>query len=121
MYHQPYGSRMKNLPALCLPPEHPFHHSLMGSMEDLAKASLADVAQFFSTYYTPDNAVLSVAGDFDPAETRSLIERLFGPIPRGNGKPPLPDMALPPVFGQWKREVVPDDIMLPRLFLAFRS
>jgi zinc protease len=50
-----------------------------------------------------------------------LIERHFGDIPRGRGKPPLPDMSLPPVFGQWKREVVPDDVMLPRLFLAFRS
>jgi predicted Zn-dependent peptidase len=93
----------------------------MGSMEDLAAASLGDVSQFFSTYYTPDNAVLSIAGDFDPAEARRLVEKHFGGIPRGSGKPPLPDMSLPPVFGQWKREVVPDDIMLPRLFLAFRS
>lgn len=121
MDNQPYGTWMEKLPALCFPPDHPFHHSLMGSMEDLAKASLADVGQFFSTYYTPDNAVLSVAGDFEPAEARGFIERLFGPIPRGAGKPPLPDMTLPPVFGQWKREIVPDDIMLPRLFLAFRS
>jgi len=45
----------------------------------------------------------------------------FGSIPRGKGKPPLSDMTLAPLFGQWKREVVADDIMLPRLFLAFRS
>ena len=121
MDNQPYGTWMEKQMALCFPPEHPFHHSLMGSMEDLAAASLSDVAQFFSTYYTPDNAVLSVAGDFEPTEARRLIERHFGPIPSGKGKPPLPDMTLPPVFGQWKREVVPDDIMLPRLFLAFRS
>ncbi|HEY5061575.1 MAG TPA: pitrilysin family protein [Gemmatimonadaceae bacterium] len=119
--NQPYGTWMEKLPALCFPPDHPFHHSLMGSMEDLAAASLSDVALFFSTYYTPNNAVLSIAGDFDPSEARRLIERHFGPIPRGEEKPPLPDMALPPVFGQWKREVVPDDIMLPRLFLAFRA
>lgn len=121
MDNQPYGTWMEKLPALCFPPEHPFHHSLMGSMEDLKKASLEDVAQFFATYYTPDNAVLSIAGDFEPADARRLIDAHFGDIPRGNGKPPLPDMSLPPVFGQWKREVVPDDIMLPRLFLAFRS
>jgi len=90
-------------------------------MDDLAAASLDDVAQFFATYYTPDNAVLSIAGDFDPGEAHRLIEKHFGDIPRGAGKPPLPDMSLPPVFGQWKREVVPDDVMLPRLFLAFRS
>jgi predicted Zn-dependent peptidase len=109
------------LPALCFPPDHPFHHSLIGSMDDLSNSSLDDIAQFFATYYTPDNAVLSVAGDFDRHEAERLIERHFGPIPRGKGKPPLPDMSLPPTLGEWKREVVPDNVMLPRLFLAFRS
>ena len=119
--NQPYGSWWERLPALAFPPAHPFHHSLIGSMDDLDAASLEDVAQFFATYYTPDNAVLTVAGDFDPAEARTLIERYFGPIPRGAGKPPLPDMALPPGYGRPLRQVVPDDVMLPRLFLAFRS
>jgi predicted Zn-dependent peptidase len=121
MDNQPYGSWLEKLPALCFPPDHPFHHSLMGSMEDLTSASLDDVAQFFATFYTPDNAVLSIAGDFEPGDAKRLVERHFGPIPRGGRKPPLPDMSLPPVFGQWKREVVPDDVMLPRLFMAFRS
>jgi predicted Zn-dependent peptidase len=121
MDNQPYGSWMEKLPALCFPPEHPFHHSLMGSMEDLTAASLGDVEQFFATYYTPDNAVLTIAGDFEPSVTRAMIEKHFGPIPPGQNRPPLPDMSLPPLFGQWKREVVSDDIMLPRLFLAFRS
>lgn len=121
MDNQPYGTWMEKLPALCFPPSHPFHHSLMGSMEDLTAASLADVAQFFSTYYTPDNAVLSIAGDFEAAEARRFVEKHFGEIPRGAGRPSLPDMSLSPNFGEWRREVVPDDIMLPRLFLAFRS
>jgi zinc protease len=109
------------LPALAFPSDHPFHHSLIGSMEDLSEASLEDVAQFFATFYTPDNAVLSVAGDFDPAEARRLIEEYYGPIPRGNGRPPLPPMDLPPTFGEARREVVADAVMLPRLYLAFRS
>jgi predicted Zn-dependent peptidase len=121
MDNQPYGTWWERLPALCYPPEHPFHHSLIGSMADLDAASLEDIAHFFSTYYTPDNAVLSIAGDFEPGEARAMIERHFGAIPRGAGKPPLPDMSLPPTFGQSLREVVPDDVMLPRLFLAFRS
>jgi len=119
--NQPYGSWMERLPALAFPSEHPFHHSLMGSMQDLAAASLDDIAQFFATYYTPDNAVLSIAGDFEPGEARRLVEKHFGDIPRGAGRPSLPDMSLPPIFGQWKRDVVPDDVMLPRLFMAFRS
>ncbi len=119
--NQPYGSWWERLPALAFPPDHPFHHSLIGSMDDLDAASLEDVAEFFTTYYTPDNAVLTIAGDFDPAEARAFIERYFGPIPRGAGKPPLREMAVSPLFGDWRREVVPDDVMLPRLILAFRS
>ena len=121
MDNQPYGSWWEKLPALCFPMAHPFHHSLIGSMADLDAASLDDIAHFFTTYYTPDNAVLSIAGDFDGVATRAMVERQFGPIPRGSGKPPLPDMSLPPTFGEALREVVPDDVMLPRLFLAFRS
>jgi predicted Zn-dependent peptidase len=119
--NQPYGTWWEKLPALAFPPEHPFHHSLIGSMEDLTEASLEDVATFFRTYYTPDNAVLSIAGDFDPAQARDLVEQMFGHIPRGAGKPPLPDMRVAPIFGEWKRSVVEDDVMVPRLFLAFRS
>jgi predicted Zn-dependent peptidase len=119
--NQPYGTWWERLPALAFPEGHPFHHSLIGSMSDLDAASLEDIKHFFATYYTPDNAVLSVAGDFDKAEIRGLINKYFGPIPAGNGRPPLPDMALPPTFGGWKRVVVEDDVMLPRLFLAFRS
>ncbi|HEU4564338.1 MAG TPA: pitrilysin family protein, partial [Gemmatimonadaceae bacterium] len=119
--NQPYGTWWEKLPALAFPPEHPFHHSLIGSMEDLSAASLEDVAHFFATWYTPDNAVLSIAGDFDPAEARALVERYFGPIPRGERRPPLPPMELPPRFGTWLRETVEDEVMLPRLFLGFRS
>lgn len=119
--NQPYGTWWEKLPALTYPESHPFHHSLIGSFEDLNAASLDDVAQFFSTYYTPDNAVLSIAGDFDRDEVKELVEKYFGNIPRGKGKPPLPDMSLPPVFGEPLREVVPDDVKLPRIYLAFRS
>jgi len=119
--NQPYGTWWEKLPALAFPSEHPFHHSLIGSMEDLSAASLEDVAQFFATYYTPDNAVLSIAGDFDPSEARRLVEEYFGAIPRGVNRPPLPPMELSLTFGDWRREVVPDAVMLPRLYLAFRS
>jgi predicted Zn-dependent peptidase len=119
--NQPYGTWWERLPALAFPVGHPFHHSLIGSMADLDAASLDDIAHFFATYYTPDNAVLSIAGDFDRDEARAMVERHFGAIPRGVGKPPLPDMTVPPTFGGPLREVVADDVMLPRLFLAMRS
>src|SRR5258708_38897077 len=50
-----------------------------------------------------------------------MVERRFGAIVPGPASPPLPDMSVPEVFGQWKREVGEDTAMLPRLFLAFRS
>jgi zinc protease len=118
--NQPYGTWWERLPALAFPPAHPFHHSLIGSMEDLGAARLEDVELFFRTYYAPDNAVLSIAGDFDPARARHLVEEYFGPIARGGARPPLPDPSLPATIGEWARDVVADDVMLPRLFLAFR-
>jgi len=119
--NQPYGTMLEKMQELVFPPSHPFQHSLIGSMEDLSAASLDDVAEFFSTYYTPDNAVLSIAGDFDPAETRRMVTDYFGPIPQGKGKPALPPMNLPPVFGKRLRDVVQDNVSLSRLFMAFRS
>jgi zinc protease len=119
--NQPYGTWWERLPALAFPEDHPFHHSLIGSMVDLDEASLDDIKHFFATYYTPDNAVLSIAGDFDPVQVRVLVERYFGSIPAGGGKPPLPDMSLPATFGEWRREVVTDEVMLPRLFLISRT
>ncbi|MBX3134431.1 MAG: insulinase family protein [Gemmatimonadaceae bacterium] len=118
--NQPYGTWWERLPAICFPPSHPYHHSLIGSMDDLSAASLEDVAEFFRTYYTPDNAVLSIAGDFEPAAALAMVERHFGPIPRGNGHPALRPMDLPPRFGEWRREVVEDDVVAARSFLAFR-
>jgi len=122
MDNQPYGTWSERLPALTYPASHPFHHSLIGSMEDLSAASLDDTATFFSTYYRPDNAALSIAGDFEPRQARALVEQYFGVIPRGKSPiPPLADMELSPLFGDWRREVVPDMVMVPRLFLAFRA
>src|SRR5688572_25876872 len=108
--NQPYGTWWERLPALCFPPEHPFHHSLIGSMADLDAASLDDVAAFFATYYTPDNAVLTIAGDFEPTQARGWVEKHFGSIPSGRGRPAMPDSAMPDTFGAWKREVVPDTV-----------
>ena len=121
MDNQPYGTWWEKLPALCFPRDHPFHHSLIGSMEDLDAASLDDIRSFFETFYRPENAVLTVTGDLDPAQARRWIEKHFGAIPRGHGRPAMPDSTMPTVFGTWKREVVEDTVMLPRLFLIFLS
>lgn len=119
--NQPYGTCWEKLQELCFPPTHPFHHSLIGSMEHLSAASLDDVAEFFRTYYTPDNAVLTITGDFERAEAVRLVEQYFGWIPAGTNRPPLPDMSLPPMFGESPRNTVYDAVALPRLFVAART
>ncbi|MEO5567882.1 MAG: pitrilysin family protein [Gemmatimonadaceae bacterium] len=119
--NQPYGTWWERLPALAFPDDHPFHHSLIGSMDDLTAASLDDVRDFFAAYYRPSNAVLTIASDFERDEAMAMVHKHFGPIPASPASMPLPDMSVPDVFGQWKRDVVPDSGMLPRLFLAFRS
>lgn len=65
------------------PPEHPYGHSIIGSMEDLDAASLDDVKQWFRDYYGPSNAVLVLAGDISPEEALSKVEKYFGALPPG--------------------------------------
>ena len=79
----PTASRARSCSRRCIPPDHPYHHSVIGSMADLSAASLGDVSAFFRTYYSPNNASLCIAGDFDPAEAKRLVAKYFGPIPRG--------------------------------------
>ena len=119
--NQPYGTWWERLPALAFPEDHPFHHSLIGSFDDLDAANLGDITAFFSRFYAPDNAVLTIAGDFERQEARRLVEEHFGPIPASGRVPPLPSMEVDEKFGDWRRETVEDDVALPRLFLAFRS
>ncbi|MCC6318141.1 MAG: insulinase family protein [Gemmatimonadaceae bacterium] len=119
--NQPYGTWWERLPALAFPPEHPFHHSLIGSMEDLDAALLDDVKEFFATWYTPDNAVLTIVGDVDVADAVSLASSTFGGIPRGPGRPATPSTDIAPRVGSWIRDVVEDDVMVPRVYLAFRT
>jgi predicted Zn-dependent peptidase len=119
--NQPYGDWDERIQALMYPPEHPYHHSVIGSMEDLDAASLEDVEQFFRTYYAPNNAVLSLVGDFEPARALDLVERYFGQIPAGPAIPPLPGRAqLPPTLGGEVRETVEQDITLSRVYQAYR-
>lgn len=86
--NQPYGDAEERLQSLLYPPGHPYAHEVIGSMEDLDKASLDDVRRFFGTYYSPANAVLSIVGDVDPPSVFRMVERHFGALPRGNVAPP---------------------------------
>ena len=60
----------------------PYSHTVIGSMDDLDSAKVADVQAFFDTYYAPNNATIAVVGDFQPAELQRLVTQYFGSIPR---------------------------------------
>ncbi|HEX2207805.1 MAG TPA: pitrilysin family protein [Longimicrobium sp.] len=66
-----------------------YAHEVIGSMDDLNAARIEDVQQFFRTYYAPNNATLTLVGDFDPAVARQLVQQYFGPIPSGPAPPPV--------------------------------
>jgi predicted Zn-dependent peptidase len=119
--NQPYGDWDERLQRLAYPADHPYHHSVIGSMEDLDAASLDDVASFFRTFYVPSNAVLTLCGDFESSQALDLVNRYFGEIPAGNPLPPLPGRPdLPDRIGETVRERVSADVPLPRAIAAFR-
>jgi predicted Zn-dependent peptidase len=120
--NRPYGSWVEKMLNNLFPPDHPYHHPTIGSMADLDAASLDDVKSFFRLHYAPNNAVLSVVGDVDPAQVTSWVEKWFGWIKANPDLPaPLPDMSLPPRLGREIREVVPDRVPLPRIHWGFRG
>jgi predicted Zn-dependent peptidase len=85
-----------------------YKHSTIGSMEDLDKASLKDVSDFFRTYYAPNNAVLTMVGDFKSEEVLAKIQQYFEPIPRQT-PPPAPNMTEPKQSAE-RRKTISDPL-----------
>jgi zinc protease len=81
--NQPFGVADEVTSAALFPATNPYSWPVIGSMADLSAASLDDVKDFFRTYYSPNNATIAISGDIDVARTRALLDRYFGPIPRG--------------------------------------
>ena len=119
--NQPYGDWQERIQALLFPSDHPYHHTVIGSMDDLARAELADVEGFFLTYYRPNNAILTLAGDFDSDDAFERVKRYFGEIPPGDRPPPHPGRTdIGSVIGRTARERVEAEVPLPRVYLACR-
>ncbi|MEU5212906.1 pitrilysin family protein [Streptomyces sp. NPDC020742] len=116
----PYGTAFEKLTAMAYPEGHPYHHTPIGSMADLDAASLEDARAFFRTYYAPNNAVLSIVGDIDPAQTLAWVEKYFGSIPGHDGKQPPREGSLPETMGGELREVVEEEVPSRALMAAYR-
>ncbi len=117
--NQPYGRAIERLGEL-LYDNFAYQHSTIGSMEDLDAASVEDVGQFFKTYYAPNNAVLSLVGDFKPKEAMRLIDKYFAPIPR-QPDPPRVDLKEPAQTAE-RRETIMDPLArLPHAFIVYKT
>ena len=120
----PYGKVELRLPELLYPKDHPYHHPVIGSHEDLEAATVDDVKGFFAKHYDPANATLVVAGDFDPAKAKAQIDKWFGTIP---SRGPAADPGAPG-FSDTKttlasvvRETIEDDVELPKVVMAWQT
>ncbi|MBI4476763.1 MAG: insulinase family protein [Acidobacteria bacterium] len=117
MDNQPYGRAFEILSQAVYPPSHPYSWPVIGSMEDLSAASEEDVKSFFRLYYAPNNAILSIAGDIDPSQTRAWVTKYFGDLPRGKD---VPRPAIAPVtLEAEKRLVFEDRVQVPRLYVVW--
>ena len=83
----PTASSRRRCTTRSYPKDHPHHAAVIGSHADIQAATLTDVKGFFKTYYRPNNATLVLAGDFDKARAKQLIEKYFGPLKAGEPPP----------------------------------
>ena len=113
----PYGTAFERLLHLSYDPDYSYHWPTIGSMEDLGAASLDDIRDFFRTWYRPDNAVLTLIGDFVPSEAKELVEQYFGDIPAG-GPVPSFDLQRRPLGGE-RRETFASPVQLARVYRLY--
>ena len=116
--NQPYGSFLAEMNKRAFK-EHPYRWTTIGKMEHLDAATLDEFMDFYHKFYVPENAILSIAGDINIAETKKLIEAYFGPIPRGKNKIEPVSIIEPPLANEI-RDTVYDNIQLPGVMMAYR-
>lgn len=115
----PYGTALAQVCELVLPEGHPYRHPTIGSMEDLAAASLQDTHDFYRAHYGPATSVLTLVGDVTPETGVALAQRYLGhlegeTLPRQAPTPPLGPLPAP------VRHELVEDVPSERLYLGFR-
>ena len=115
--NQPYGHAFSDIDNLAFD-NFGYKHSTIGSMSDLNAASVDDVKDFFRIYYAPNNAVLTLVGDLDPAETMAKVKKYFGGIPSQPAPPPV-DMTEPEHYGERSETIMDPLARTPAVILAY--
>lgn len=114
---QPYDVAEEQTFHLLFPKGHPYYGVVIGSHADIESARIADVRDFHQQFYTPNNASIAIAGDFDPAQLKALLTKYFGPIPRGPNVEAV-TATTPPITSQ-RRATVTDTVQLPQITIAW--
>lgn len=117
---EPYGRLFNAIPAAAYQ-RHPYRRSVIGSIEDLDAATLDDVRRFHATYYRPDNAVLIVTGDFDPAQLDAWVDRYFAPIARPATPVPRVDVTEPVWRSSRRQAVTGPSVPLPAVVAIWQG
>jgi zinc protease len=115
--NEPYGLAQEAVYQQLFPAGHPYHAAVIGSHADIQAAKLEDVRQFFRNYYVPNNATLTIVGDIDVAQTKTLVEKYFGSLPKGPEMPAV-NVETPPITAE-KRVHMTDQVELPRVYMAW--
>ena len=114
---RPYAAAGEAVAHLLYPKDHPYYGDVIGSHADIEAARIADIRDFHQQFYTPNNASIAIAGDFDPVKLKELLSKYFGPIPSGAKVDPV-TVETPPITSQ-RRETVTDTVRLPQLTVAW--
>jgi zinc protease len=116
----PYARAYEPVQEALWPPEHGYHWLTIGSHEDLQAARVDDVVKFFKTYYVASNATMVIAGDFDPAQAKALVEKHLGKLAK-HATPKRRTWAAPLPLSAVVTKSVTDQVQVPRVHLAWRG
>jgi len=114
---RPYDVADEEVYHQLFPKGHPYYGDVIGSHADVESTRIADVRDFHQQFYTPNNASIAIAGDFDAAKLKAMLEKYFGPIPRGPAVEPV-TVVTPPITSQ-RRATITDTVRLERLTVAW--
>lgn len=115
--NRPYGSILEQTFSHAYK-VHPYRWVPIGSVQYIDRASLQEFMNFYKTFYVPNNAVLSISGDFDSGKMKDLVKKYFGDIPKGTQNIFRPD-AVEPAQTSEAVDTVYDNIQLPAVIKAF--
>jgi zinc protease len=114
---RPYAAATEAVAHMLYPKDHPYYGDVIGSHADIEAARIADIRDFHQQFYTPNNASIAIAGDFDAAKLKELLTKYFGPIPAGPKVDPV--TVVTPAITSQRRATVTDTVRLPQLTIAW--